>query len=132
MSKRLVAAPSPLVALLFLLLASRPAPAEDRPEKPTLYAVVQVGDAVEVLPADEVKARKEAVAEADKADAEKWNAAKKAAAKAKEKFAEPKPKKTSFKVHGAKYKSPDEANEAKAKIEEKLAKKGAKKGGGRG
>lgn len=118
----------PLFLLVTVLGLSPAASAKVEGEKPTLYAVIQIGESLEVIPAAEVKERKESTAAADKAALEKWGADKKAATKAKEKFDEPKPKKTAVKVHGAKFKTMDEANEAKAKIEAKAKGKGAKKG----
>ncbi|MCA8958887.1 MAG: hypothetical protein KDC38_00175 [Planctomycetes bacterium] len=95
------------------------------PEKKESWAVVRVGEELQVMLSTEVKKTVQQV----KADYEKqskeWNEARAAAAKAKKSFDTPKPTKLVVKVLNAKLESREKALEFKAREEEK-AKKGGK------
>jgi hypothetical protein len=93
------------LALLVLLLGAGLADAQrgkggtgnnkksaSRSKKAETYAVVKVGDTYQAVAKSELKSFKKSVSERYREELKAYNAAKKAAAKAKEKFNQPKPK----------------------------------------
>lgn len=94
---------------------------EDTGKSDQSYAVVQVGADVQIVPSESVKEMKKSAQQADKEALASWTERKKAAAKAKTPFSEPKPAKTPFKVHAPKLKSMEKASAVKAKALEKIA-----------
>ena len=77
--------------------------------KAEAYVVVQVGDRAEVVKKAEVNAFKKRLDEQFRAEVKAWEEAKRSAAKSKQPFDQPKPKKPAVKIHKKTFKSESEA-----------------------
>lgn len=104
--------------------APRGAAAKDkeaaRDESGGTYSVVQIGNEVKVVKDSEVKALRDKVDEDFKKTLAAYEEAKKAAAKTKKKFADPKPTKPVFKSIATALKSIEDANARRDKLVAKL------------
>jgi hypothetical protein len=96
--------------------------AEDAVEKPAgeSYSVVQVGDSVKVVKSTAVGALRDKANEDFKASLRAYEEAKKAAAKAKKKFTDPKPAKPVFKTVATALRTEDVANALRTKTVQKI------------
>lgn len=91
-----------LVALALALLApfalAQKKEKSEKPSKPATYAVVQNGESKTVVEMSQIAAMRKQAQAAYKTALDKYKTEKRLAAKRKEKFNEPKPKKPTFKV----------------------------------
>jgi hypothetical protein len=104
----------------------RPDPNASKAKSET-YVVVQVGDRAEVVKKSEVNAYKKRLDEQYRAEVKAWDEAKRAAAKGKQPFDQPKPKKPAIKIHRKTFKT---EGEAKTFADSLRSKSGGSKGGG--
>lgn len=92
---------------------------KDKKAPTTRYAVVKVGTSYQVKPATAVKELRKQLDAEYKQALKAWQEAKKAAAKNKEKFSDPRPRKQRAKVLSDSFKSAADAQEYIAKLQEK-------------
>jgi hypothetical protein len=90
---------------------------EGEPAKKEKLAVIQIGEELSIVDADEVPATQKRLAQEYKTALEAWNEAKKQAAKNKTKFADPKPQARKLKVIANNLRSREEAQEKLDKLE---------------
>jgi hypothetical protein len=96
---------------------------EEEPPKKEKFAVIQIGEELSIIAADEVDATQKKLAQEYKSALEAWNEAKKAAAKNKAKFTDPKPQARKVKVVANNVRSREEAQEKLDKLEAARKKK---------
>lgn len=105
--------PAPSIAVVL--------PVQGKKAKPTKFVVVKVDSALQVAAADKVKELTQAADAKYKRDLRAWTESKKLAAKSKQKFSEPKPKKSRPKVVSPSFKTEAEAQAHVAKMTEKAS-----------